>query len=73
VQTTESGGPRGYDTGKKIRGRKRHIVTDTQGKLVGLVVHDAGVQDRDRSGRFIPGSGASLPIAAVLGETKFVR
>lgn len=47
VKTTESGGPRGYDAGKKIMGRKRHIVTDTQGNLVGLVVHDAGVQDRD--------------------------
>jgi transposase len=28
VKTTESGGPRGYDAGKKINGRKRHIVTD---------------------------------------------
>ena len=31
VKTTESGGPRGYDAGKKIKGRKRHIVTDTPG------------------------------------------
>ncbi len=31
VKTTESGGPRGYDAGKKIKGRKRHILTDTQG------------------------------------------
>ena len=30
VKTTESGGPRGYDAGKKIKGRKRHIVTDTR-------------------------------------------
>ena len=47
VKTTESGGPRGYDAGKKIKGRKRHIVTDTQGNLVGLVVHQADIQDRD--------------------------
>lgn len=47
VKTTESGGPRGYDAGKKIKGRKRHIVTDTQGFLVGAVVHTADVQDRD--------------------------
>ena len=47
VKTTESGGPRGYDAGKKIKGRKRHIVTDTEGNLVGLVVHGADVQDRD--------------------------
>jgi hypothetical protein len=33
--------------GKKIKGRKRHIVTDTLGFMVGLVVHSAGIQDRD--------------------------
>jgi transposase len=47
VKTTESGGPRGYDAGKKIKGRKRHIVTDTQGFLVGAIIHAADVQDRD--------------------------
>ena len=47
VKTTESGGPRGYDAGKKIKGRKRHIITDTQGNLVGLQVHAADIQDRD--------------------------
>ena len=47
VKTTESGGPRRYDAGKKIKGRKHHIVTDTAGHMVGLVVHEADVQDRD--------------------------
>ena len=47
VKPTESGGVRGYDAGKRVKGRKRHIVTDTVGLLVGLVVHSAGVQDRD--------------------------
>ncbi|SNB55117.1 Transposase [Arboricoccus pini] len=47
VKTTESGGVRGFDAGKKIKGRKRHIVTDTLGHLVGLVVHGADIQDRD--------------------------
>ena len=47
VKTTESGGPRGFDAGKKIKGRKRHIVTDTEGHLVGLQVHQADIQDRD--------------------------
>lgn len=47
VKTCESGGPRGYDAGKKINGRKRHIVTDTQGNLVGAVVQTADIQDRD--------------------------
>jgi transposase len=47
VKTTESGGPRGFDAGKKIKGRKRHIVTDTEGHLVGLQVQTADIQDRD--------------------------
>lgn len=47
VKTTESGGPRGYDAGKKIKGRKRHIVTDTCGFLVFILVHAADIQDRD--------------------------
>src|ERR1700730_7907377 len=47
VKTTESGGPRGYDAGKKVNGRKRHIITDTNGHLVGAQVHAADIQDRD--------------------------
>lgn len=47
VKTTESGGIRGFDAGKKIVGRKRHIVVDTLGLMVGLVIHSAGIQDRD--------------------------
>ena len=38
---------RGYDAGKKINGRKRHIMTDTLGLMVATVVHSAGIQDRD--------------------------
>lgn len=56
VKTTESGGLRGYDAGKRINGRKRHIVTDTIGMMVGLVVHAADVQDRDGA----PGVLASI-------------
>jgi transposase len=47
VKTTEAGGPRGFDAGKKIKGRKRHIVTDTQGHMLTGVVHEANIQDRD--------------------------
>jgi transposase len=47
VKTTESGGPRGYDAGKKVKGRKRHILTDTCGFLVFILVHTADIQDRD--------------------------
>ena len=45
VPTTESGGPRGVDAGKRIKGRKRHIVTDTQGFLLAAQVHPANIQD----------------------------
>lgn len=51
VKTTESGGIRGFDAGKKIKGRKRHIIVDTLGLMgglmVGLMVHSADIQDRD--------------------------
>jgi putative transposase len=47
VKTTESGGPTGYDAGKKIKGRKRHIITDTLGLMLYVIVHTADIQDRD--------------------------
>jgi putative transposase len=56
VRTTEAGGPRGFDAAKKIKGRTRHVVTDTTGLLVGAQVPSADLQDRD---------GAPLIIAAI--------
>ena len=47
VKTTESGGPRGYDGGKKVVGRKRHIAVDVEGSPIVVDVHAASVQDRD--------------------------
>ena len=47
VKTTEKGGSRGYDGGKRNRGRKRHIVVDVLGLLLVVMVHSAGIQDRD--------------------------
>ncbi len=44
---TASGGERGYGAGKRTPGRKRHIVVDTMGLLLAVVVHSASVQDRD--------------------------
>jgi hypothetical protein len=44
------GGPRrspGYDAGKKIKGKKRHIPVDTTGLLMHALVHSADIQDRD--------------------------
>jgi len=47
VKTTESGGASGFDAGKKVKGRKRHIVTDTLGLMLFVIVHGADIQDRD--------------------------
>jgi transposase len=61
VRTTESGGPRGYDAGKKINGRKRHIVTDTAGHLVAVQVHAADIQDRDGAVGLLAAMGSLYP------------
>jgi putative transposase len=45
VKTTEVGGIKGFDAGKKVKGRKRHIVVDTLGLLIAVVVTSANVQD----------------------------
>ena len=50
--------PTGYDAGKKIKGRKRHILVDTQGLLMHAIVHAADVQDRD---------GGALLMASLFG------
>jgi putative transposase len=47
VKTTETPGERGYDAAKKVKGRKRHILVDTIGLLLIVVVHTANIQDRD--------------------------
>jgi len=47
VKTTEAPGPRGYDAGKKMVGRKRHLLVDTLGLMVRLLIHPANIQDRD--------------------------
>ena len=47
VKTTQAGGLRGYDAGKKVFGRKRHAMVDTDGRLLSVQVHPASVQDRD--------------------------
>ena len=61
VKTTESGGPRGFDMGKKTKGRKRHIVTDTDGNLLALITHTADIQDRDGAPGVIAQACESFP------------
>jgi putative transposase len=61
VKTTEQGGPHGYDGGKKINGRKRHILVDTLGLLLNVVVHPANLQDRDGARLVLAGLQQRFP------------
>jgi putative transposase len=61
VKTTESGGVRGYDAGKKIKGRKRHAMVDTDGRGLKLQAHSAGIQDRDGAGPLLTASRSWWP------------
>ena len=47
VKTANHGGIRGYDAGKRVVGRKRHLLVDTLGLILLVVVHPANIQDRD--------------------------
>jgi len=61
VKTTEAGGPRGYDAGKKINGRKRHALVDTDGRGLVLEPHPASIQDRDGGGSLLRVSRRIFP------------
>ena len=61
VKTTEAGGPRGYDAGKKIKGRKRHALVDTDGRGLVLEAHPASIQDRHGGGPLLCASRGSFP------------
>ena len=47
VKTPDQAGERGYDAGKKIKGRKRHVAVDTLGLVLGIMITSAAIQDRD--------------------------
>ncbi len=61
VRTTEAGGARGYDAGKKIKGRKRRAMVDTDGRLLTVQVGSAGIQDRDGAVPLLQASRRSFP------------
>lgn len=61
VKTTEAGGPCGFDAGKKIKGRKRHAMVDTDGRPLELQVGPASVQDRDGAVPLLKGSRQRFP------------
>jgi putative transposase len=58
---TVAAGSRGYDAGKKVNGRKRHIVTDTTGLLLVVLVTAAKVQDRDAGRLLLSALGLCFP------------
>jgi putative transposase len=66
VRTTEVGGPRGYDGGKKLSGRKRQVLVDTQGNLLKAKAHPADVHDRRGGEMLLEGLAARFPRIALL-------
>src|SRR5215471_5787475 len=64
VKTTELGGERGYDSGKQVKGRKRHLLVDTLGLLMAVLVTAASVSDP---------AGARLLFARLGGACKKLR
>lgn len=66
VKTTECGGPAGYDAGKKIKGRKRHLAVDAEGSPIVIMVHEASVQDRDGAPAVILGLREKAPTVTKL-------
>lgn len=73
VKTTEMGGAHGYDGGKKINGRKRHLVVDTLGLLLAVVVTAANVEDavgaQEAVGKLRPEAFPRLK--TIFGDTKY--
>lgn len=63
---TVSADSRGYDAGKKINGRKRHIVVDTLGLLLVVLVTAASVQDRDGGARVLNRAKMAMPSLALV-------
>jgi putative transposase len=61
VKTTEEGEGRGYDAGKMVKGRKRHILVDTLGLLIMVIVTSATVADRDGAVELFDATDGTLP------------
>ena len=65
AKTSEAGGPRGYDAGKRVMGRKRHAMVDTDGRPLVLQCHPASVQDRDGAVPLLRASRSRWPFVAL--------
>lgn len=69
VKTTEVGGKeRGFDAGKQVKGRKRHVLVDTLGLIWALKVHSAGTQDRDGAQELLRSSRPTAAVETHLGR-----
>lgn len=66
VKTSPQGGPKGFDAGKKVKGRKRHLVTDTLGLLLAVRVTPASTQDRDAAAPIMDIAIAKAPSIKML-------
>ena len=66
ARTTEAGGPRGYDGAKKVSGRKRHVLVDTEGTLLKAHVHPADIHDRRGAELLLAGLNAEFPHIALI-------
>jgi putative transposase len=72
VKTTEAGGPKGYDGGKKVSGRKRHVLVDTLGLIWGLVVLPASPIDWDGAVKVFERVGQTMPrLARVWADANY--
>lgn len=61
TRSTAQGGNTGFDAGKKIKGRKRHLVVDTLGLLLAVTITAASVQDRDGAGAVVAKACNKVP------------
>ena len=66
AKSAEGGEAIGYDAGKRVRGRKRHLLVDTNGLLLHRVVHSASVQDRAGARQVLGGIGALFPLLGLV-------
>lgn len=66
AKSAEGGEAIGYDAGKRVRGRKRHLLVDSNGLLLHRVVHSASVQDRAGARQVLTGICALFPLLALV-------
>jgi transposase len=66
IRSTEAGGPRGYDGGEEISGRKRHMLVDTQGRALKVRLHPADLRARRGAEVLLQGLATQLPLIVLI-------